>query len=207
MQWKLTQTSPYDLLIIEIPSTEIVGKTLTAFERITTLKIIPIILLTRATSDELKALPTGITILPLSFRRLFPIQSLFTAIEQITGTVLPLSIPMLQMIVHWQREQYDTTIQLEQILIDRQYWWLNQRHEWLDLFHTWLNQRNEWLIQKYCLPDPQYEWLNEQHMWVEQQHNEVNQQVQWLQHRQIWLSQRQKNLDLLKLQPPFREAQ
>lgn len=207
IQWKLTHVSPYDILIVEIASTELVGRTFAALERIAILNSIPIILLTEVISDELKALSASVIILPLSFHRLFPVQNLFAAIEQVTGTSLPLPIPVLHTIIDWQREQYDTTVHLEQVLIDRQYWWLNQRHEWLHLHTTWLNQRDEWLSQKSRLPDPQYEWLNEQHMWVEQQHNEVNQQTKWLHHRQIWLVERQKNLDLLKLHLPFREAQ
>ncbi len=206
-QWEQTQSFPYDLLIIEISSTELVGKTFAAFKHIATSKNIPIILLTETTSDELRALSEQVTVLPVFFRRLFPIFDLFTAIEKRTGVTLPFSVPMLQIILQWQHEQCDIVLQTEQHMIHQKDEWLNQRQEWLQQRQTWLNQRDAWLSQKFHTLNPQYAWLDEQHLWIEQQQHEINQQVQWLQDQRIWLSQRQNRLDHLKLQLPFAKAQ
>ncbi len=182
------------------------GKTFAAFQKIAVLQRISIILLTEAVSDELKTLSESVTILLLSFRRFFSIHDLFLAIEKRTQTVVPFSAPQLQMICHWQHEQYRIVLQSEQMLIDRQSVWLDQRWEWLHVRLIWLNQRDEWLSQRRHFSDPQYAWLNEQHAWIEQQRTEANQQVRWLQDRQTWLMQKQRKLDQLK-PPPFAEAQ
>ncbi len=198
---------PYDLLIMEISSTELVGKTFAALKHIAISENIPVILLTETISDELRTLSEQITVLPVFFRRLFHVYDLFTAIETRTGISLPLSVPMLQLILQWQQEQYDRILQTEQYLLQQKNEWLNQRLEWLQQRQTWLHQRDAWLSQKFHTPNPQYAWLDEQHLWIEQQQNEVNQQVRWVQDQQIWLTQRQKRLDHLKLQLPFAKAQ
>lgn len=200
-QIKCTGIAPYDLFILNVAATELVGNARTSLEYLTLMQTLPVILLTDPT--ELEPFQSNVTVIPVLFHSLLKFEDLFVAIESVTGTPLQLSKPLLRLVLLKQREHHQRLVETEQGWIDQRQEWATQRQQWFEQRSWWLRGRLGWLNSQRKRPYPQHEWLDEQQQWVQQQVEELRLQQQWLLDRQHWLSAYQKRLYLMKQQSQF----
>ncbi len=193
-----TKTPPYDLLILEVAATEVVGQVHSCLAQVANSRVLPIIVLTDP--SELELWQMNVTVVPVVFQDLLHVPTLFRAIERTTGTALPLSESLLWNVLQSQREQYQVLIRAEQARIDQRREWSAQRQEWIDQQREWLQSRLAWLDVQMKRPDPQREWLSELRAWVQPQLEELHRQQQWLLDHQCLLHTSQKRLDYIKQQ-------
>ena len=206
-QLEQAESSPYDLLIVDISSAEVtISNDVLALLVALILSMLPVILLTDASGADFQRAQASFPHAELLSCSPLCLEELFRSISDQTETPLPLS-PMFSKEVRLvKREQIGLVQREEQAWLDQRNAWLDQRQEWLDERWKWLNTRQEWINKHLQYTNSQREWLEEQQDWLEAQYQDVKQQCEWVRHLRLWLDRYRKRLDQLG-QEPFSEAQ
>lgn len=197
-QQKQAGSPLYHLLIIAIPSQELTGKVRQSLEQWTASHFSPLLLLTDRPVPAQEPLFLTMRVTPFLSRHIFFAQDFVTALERATGTAFPFTNPLADVILQWQRTQFQEAVQIHQSWIDQRQVWLKQRVEWMKERRTWLNGRARWIEEQRQQSGAQHAWLDEQQMWVEAQQDEVRLQERFLTDQQGWIIQQQRKLDYVK---------
>ncbi|HLH62704.1 MAG TPA: hypothetical protein VKV20_13550 [Ktedonobacteraceae bacterium] len=195
-QLQQAPSSPYDLLILGGVHVEALTEipVLLTLERLFALKPLPIMLITNASSEQLRTWQTfpEVVILPEGH---LTMQNFFQALGHLTGTFSGIPNPTYGYLNPDVPGLDDQLVEGERSRIKVRHAWLEQRQEWLEQRKTWLEQRQAWLEAREKEQDAQHEWFLEQRAWLEQQRREVEDQEKRVHDLRMWLNLYQQKID------------
>lgn len=198
---------PYDLFLVEIATTELVGKSLNLLNQLAARHIMPIIALTESEQIEQQILHPDVMVIQLFAHHHLPIQEFYTALEVAIGVSFPIPAALGKLIDDIERQHTQAMLVREQSWLDHRFVWLEQRKEWVDKRQIWLLEQLEWLEQQRQYIIPQLEWIREKQAWIEQQLDELNQQHNWLLQQERWLARHQHWLNQYRQVQPQQKDQ
>jgi hypothetical protein len=188
---------PYDLLIIDVPFTDLTAdrQIFKHLIDITSLNQLPIIVITDINHLDQKLIQAAMPHTHfLSCQPIYITKILYIiAIE--TGIVPPSSTTFFERLRQIQYDHLQRMQQDEHFWIEQRQTWLNQRKEWTEQRQTWLKERLVWLNNQRLFSNPQLEWLEQQEEWVQQQFQDVKQQRLWIEQLQLWITRYRNRID------------
>ena len=202
-----SDSPPYDLLIIDIPSDLIVGRqVLVRLAYIGSLNQLPMIILVDMNSVDQGSIQANLPYATILSSHPIQLLELLQIIATRTGAPPSYSSTFFEDMQRIQRNHFQRMQQMEHGWVERRQNWLNQRKEWIEQRQIWLEQSQTWINKQRLSSHPQLEWLEQQEAWIQQQYQEVKQQRMWVQQLQLWIN-RYRNRINQQEHPPFSEAQ